>query len=351
MIINYLHTLSMVLMPLTCHNQLYPRMQPPGLHVNTETKQLSGSGRSRQASHCTQAGLAFEKCFFDESDAESSVGGGFWMVISSTFIGGKRAKGACPCASSRMVMPNDQMSASELYLQRVFTGHALCKLPYGQGYWVLIQPLSLTHCAQLPRLHSARPCLLRHSCGGNAYLHVCCGLALRRPHSGRPSELAQPAASRSHEPRSSSRESAACQQGTPIIWHSCQKTTADACRRMQLKLLDPIAFQPSPGRAAHPVVCSITSGAIQQGVPTNVLRARFCAPHDPPRSMVAATPKSASITCPLASIRMLPACAPHAARHCRPAHPCRRGDSAVPSNAARPSRRSRLQLSARRGTG
>ena len=56
-----------------------------------------------------------EKCFLPESD--SSVGGGFWIVISSTFIGGKRAKGACPCASSRIVIPNDHMSASELYLQ------------------------------------------------------------------------------------------------------------------------------------------------------------------------------------------------------------------------------------------
>lgn len=73
-----------------------------------------------------QAGLAFEKCFFDESDAESSVGGGFWMVISSTFIGGKRAKGACPCASSRMVMPKDQMSASELYLHRTSSLHRSC---------------------------------------------------------------------------------------------------------------------------------------------------------------------------------------------------------------------------------
>lgn len=33
-------------------------------------------------------------------------------------MGGKRAKGAWPCASSRTVMPNDQMSASALYLRR-----------------------------------------------------------------------------------------------------------------------------------------------------------------------------------------------------------------------------------------
>jgi hypothetical protein len=32
-------------------------------------------------------------------------------------MGGKRAKGAWPCASSRTVMPKDQMSASALYLR------------------------------------------------------------------------------------------------------------------------------------------------------------------------------------------------------------------------------------------
>ncbi len=34
--------------------------------------------------------------------------------ILCTFMGGKRAKGACPCASSSTVMPKDQMSASAL---------------------------------------------------------------------------------------------------------------------------------------------------------------------------------------------------------------------------------------------
>ena len=38
------------------------------------------------------------------------------LFLLRTFMGGKRAKGACPCASSRMVMPKDQMSARELYL-------------------------------------------------------------------------------------------------------------------------------------------------------------------------------------------------------------------------------------------
>ena len=41
--------------------------------------------------------------------------------MSSTFMGGYRAKGACPCASSRIVMPNDQMSAEELYLSNQST--------------------------------------------------------------------------------------------------------------------------------------------------------------------------------------------------------------------------------------
>ena len=53
----------------------------------------------------------------------------------------------------------------------------------------------------------------------------------------------------------------------------------------------------------------MTSGAIQQGVPTNVLRATFLLPQDPPRSICAATPKSANSTCPSVLIRMFPACA------------------------------------------
>ena len=57
-----------------------------------------------------------------------------------------------------------------------------------------------------------------------------------------------------------------------------------------------------------PWACSMTSGAIQQGVPTKVLRACCWLPQEPPRSIVAVTPKSASKTCPLRSINMLPAC-------------------------------------------
>lgn len=59
---------------------------------------------------------------------------------------------------------------------------------------------------------------------------------------------------------------------------------------------------------AYPCVCSMTSGAIQQGVPTNVFLATGWFPQDPPRSIVAATPKSANRTWPVLSMRMLPAC-------------------------------------------
>lgn len=51
------------------------------------------------------------------------------MVMSSTFMGGYRAKGACPCASSRIVMPNDQMSAEELYLSNQSTPELVSVIP------------------------------------------------------------------------------------------------------------------------------------------------------------------------------------------------------------------------------
>ncbi len=38
------------------------------------------------------------------------------MVMSSTFMGGSFAKGACPCASSNIVIPKDQISAKGPYL-------------------------------------------------------------------------------------------------------------------------------------------------------------------------------------------------------------------------------------------
>ena len=38
-------------------------------------------------------------------------------------MGGKRANGAWPCASSRMVMPKDQMSARLLYLRSSMRYH------------------------------------------------------------------------------------------------------------------------------------------------------------------------------------------------------------------------------------
>ena len=74
----------------------------------------------------------------------------------------------------------------------------------------------------------------------------------------------------------------------------------------------------------HPCVCSMTSGAMKQGVPTNVLRDRYlpcctapgvpCTLENCPvfisaRSMVAVTPKSASSTWPLVFSRTLAACA------------------------------------------
>ncbi len=59
---------------------------------------------------------------------------------------------------------------------------------------------------------------------------------------------------------------------------------------------------------AHPWACSMTSGAIQQGVPTKVLRPPACWPQEPSRSIAAATPKSASSTVPSCPTRMLPAC-------------------------------------------
>ena len=79
-----------------------------------------------------------EKCFLPES--VSSVGGGLWMVISSTFMGGRRAKGACPWASSRMVMPNDQMSARELYLGRHGGRQGLPgrNLEHLSSFWVIV---------------------------------------------------------------------------------------------------------------------------------------------------------------------------------------------------------------------
>ena len=52
----------------------------------------------------------------------------------------------------------------------------------------------------------------------------------------------------------------------------------------------------------------MTSGAIQHGVPTNVFLLILSFPHEPPRSIVAATPKSASNTDPSVSIRIFPAC-------------------------------------------
>jgi hypothetical protein len=53
---------------------------------------------------------------------------------------------------------------------------------------------------------------------------------------------------------------------------------------------------------SYPVTCSITSGAIQHGVPTNVLCGFAPEPQD-----AAETPKSPIFTAPLLSIKMFPA--------------------------------------------
>mmetsp|Transcript_9949 Transcript_9949/g.36387 ORF Transcript_9949/g.36387 Transcript_9949/m.36387 type:complete len:204 (-) Transcript_9949:615-1226(-) len=55
-------------------------------------------------------------------------------------------------------------------------------------------------------------------------------------------------------------------------------------------------------RQSYPPTCSMTSGAIQHGVPTNVWRDLLLSP-----KFTAVTPKSASITLPLSSTKMFPA--------------------------------------------
>uniref|UniRef100_A0A182J0G7 Uncharacterized protein n=1 Tax=Anopheles atroparvus TaxID=41427 RepID=A0A182J0G7_ANOAO len=57
---------------------------------------------------------------------------------------------------------------------------------------------------------------------------------------------------------------------------------------------------------SYPWSCSITSGAIQHGVPTNVWRT-FCRDRSPPVASHALTPKSAICTVPSSPSRMLPA--------------------------------------------
>lgn len=105
------HLATMSRMACRQHKSSYKLTHPPpqpSSHVrSTASPQQSGYvGKD--------VGCTLEKCFFP---SDSREGGGFWMVISRTFMGGYRANGAWPCASSRMVMPNDQMSARELYLQ------------------------------------------------------------------------------------------------------------------------------------------------------------------------------------------------------------------------------------------
>mmetsp|Transcript_30947 Transcript_30947/g.68539 ORF Transcript_30947/g.68539 Transcript_30947/m.68539 type:complete len:258 (+) Transcript_30947:2600-3373(+) len=138
---------------------------------NLCSRSCAAVGR-RRGSFCrhlvTTSLMYLLKCFLPLS---SSVGGGFCRVISSTFMGGNLANGACPCAISSSVIPNDQMSAA----------------------------------------------------------------------------------------------------------------------------------------LSYPSVCSITSGAIQHGVPTKVILVALSWPQDPLRSKEAATPKSPSLTDPSLSTKMLPA--------------------------------------------
>lgn len=67
-----------------------------------------------------------------------------WYVHVFTFMGAYRAKGACPWASSRTVMPKDQISARALYLpcqtthlhqavQMLADSFRYCQLRWGQS--------------------------------------------------------------------------------------------------------------------------------------------------------------------------------------------------------------------------
>ena len=93
-----------------------------------------------------------------------------------------------------------------------------------------------------------------------------------------------------------------------VLCHSLKGRLRKGREGTAITLYSNIAERPDVHQRPHPCVCSMTSGAIQQGVPTKVLRATGWFPQDPPRSMVAATPKSASNTWPVLSISMLPAC-------------------------------------------
>ena len=83
------------------------------INLFQSSRQAQRKATLAQCTGCRGNGT-LEKCFLPLSD--SRVGGGFWMVINSTFMGGSLANGAWPCASSRMVIPKDQMSARLLYL-------------------------------------------------------------------------------------------------------------------------------------------------------------------------------------------------------------------------------------------
>ncbi len=161
-----------------------------------------------------KGGRTLEKCFLPLS---SSVGGGFCSVMSSTFMGGNLANGACPCAISSSVMPKDQMSAELSYPD-------VCSITSG----------AILHRAQT-------------GTGSQASL------------------------STEHPPRAAPR--------VPPQPHDV------------LLAPSPSGPVPLPGASPRPA-----APPHQQGVPTNVMRCALLCPHEPVRSMLAATPKSPSCT-------------------------------------------------------
>eukprot|EP00955_Chlamydomonas_euryale_P048738 354068-Chlamydomonas_euryale.AAC.7 len=102
--------------------------------------------------------------------------------------------------------------------------------------------------------------------------------------------------------------------------HSVQKSDVGCVVKASLPSPSPALALSTPlsPHSAHPAVCSMTSGAIQHGVPTNVMRCVCAWPQDVLRSIDVATPKSPRYTQPLWSTRMLPACG----MMCEPATEC-----------------------------
>ena len=192
-----------------------------------------------------------EKCFLPP--LSSRVGGGLERVIMRIFMGGNFAKGAWPWASSRRVMPTDQMSARWSYLEQGRHAQALVRPWQAGGRHGAIA-------AWLARARHADTSMFGatgRQAGTRPVRVICLGQLLA---------------------------------GWGAGGRAAQRAGGQA-----------------GARSTHPMVCSMTSGAIQQGVPTNVMRDLLSVPQEVPRSMVAETPKSASLTMPSVSTRMLPA--------------------------------------------